>query len=233
MTAADLAEFQPEWVTPITTDLSRLDRLRDLPPNTQGIAALMMLNLMEQFPLGEYGFHSADALHVMIEAKKLAYADMLRYVGDPRFAQVPVDALLEQAARGRARQADRPGEGGLRRSSRRGSPASPTRRAATPSTCRSIDKDGNIVSLIQSNYSGFGSGLVPPGTGFMLHNRGGLFTLEKDQPNMLAPRKRPLHTIIPAFMEKGESADRLRHHGRMEPGAGARAVRRPTSPTTA
>ena len=90
---------------------------------------------MEQFPLGDYGFHSANALHVMIEAKKLAYADMLRYVGDPRFSKIPVDALLEQAARGRAREADRSGEGGVRGRAGDGSPASPTRRAATRSTC--------------------------------------------------------------------------------------------------
>jgi gamma-glutamyltranspeptidase/glutathione hydrolase len=147
MTAADLAEFQPEWVETIKTTY-RGWTVHEIGPNTQGIAALMMLNLMEQHPLGKYGFHSANAMHVMIEAKKLAYADTI-------YMSV-------------------------------------------------IDKDGNIASLIQSNYSGFGSGLVPPGAGFMLHNRGGLFTLEKGQPNTLAPRKRPLHTIIPAFMEKGE-----------------------------
>ena len=96
MTAADLKEFQPEWVEPISTTY-RGWTVYELPPNTQGIAALMMLNLMEQFPLGEYGFTSTKALHVMIEAKKLAYADMLRYVADPRFAKVPVLPMLSKA----------------------------------------------------------------------------------------------------------------------------------------
>ena len=106
MTAADLSEFEPEWVDPISTTY-RGWTVYELPPNTQGIAALMMLNLMEQFPLGEYGFHSAEALHVMIEAKKLAYADMLRYVGDPRFAKTPVTAMLNKAhAEKRARLID-------------------------------------------------------------------------------------------------------------------------------
>ena len=201
-TAEDLSEFEPEWVTPIQTTY-RGWTVSEIGPNTQGIAALMMLNLMEQFPLAEYGFHSAEALHVMIEAKKLAYADMLHYVGDPRFSSIPVPSMLnkEHAAQ-RAKLID------------------PARAqcAVTPSEFKSvtetaggdtiymsvIDKDGNIVSLIQSNYSGFGSGLVPPGAGFMLHNRGALFTLERNRPNTLEPRKRPLHTIIPAFMEKGD-----------------------------
>ena len=139
----------------------------------------------------------------MIEAKKLAYADMLHYVGDPRFSPIPVPEMLDKAhAAERAKLID------------------PTRArcSVTPSEFPGvtdaeggdtiymtvIDKDGNIVSLIQSNYSGFGSGLVPPGAGFMLHNRGALFTMEPDQPNTLEPRKRPLHTIIPAFMEKGD-----------------------------
>jgi gamma-glutamyltranspeptidase/glutathione hydrolase len=202
MTAADLAEFQPEWVTPIKTNY-RGWNVYEIGPNTQGISALMMLNLMEGFPIGEYGFNSVNALHAMIEAKKLAYADMLRYVGDPKFSRIPVAELLSKPrATARAKLID------------------PAKAACNvlPDTLAgitdaqgndtiymtAIDKDGNIVSLIQSNYSGFGSGLVPPGAGFMLQNRGGLFSLEKGQPNTLAPRKRPLHTIIPAFMEKDD-----------------------------
>ena len=202
MNAADLAEFQPEWVTPIKTTY-RGWNVYEIGPNTQGISALMMLNLMEQYPLGQYGFHSTNAMHVMIEAKKLAYADMLRYVGDPRFSKVPVDALLSKPrAVERAKLIDA------------AKAACQVEPATLPGVTDAqgndtiymsvIDKDGNIVSLIQSNYSGFGSGMVPPGTGFMLQNRGGLFSLEKGQPNTLAGHKRPLHTIIPAFMEKGD-----------------------------
>ena len=202
MTAADLAEFQPEWVQTISTTY-RGWTVHEIGPNTQGIAALMMLNLMERYPLGEWGFHSTNALHTMIEAKKLAYADMLRYVGDPRFSKMPVGELLNKdRAAGRARLID------AAKASCKVEPD--TLRGVTDSQGSDtiymsvIDKDGNIVSLIQSNYGGFGSGLVPPGAGFMLHNRGGLFTLEKGQPNTLAPRKRPLHTIIPAFMQKDD-----------------------------
>jgi gamma-glutamyltranspeptidase/glutathione hydrolase len=199
-TASDLEEFEPEWVTPLSTSY-RGWKVYEIGPNTQGIAALMMLNLMERFPMTEYGFHSADALHVMIEAKKLAYADMLHYVGDPRFSPVPVREMLDKThAAERAKLID----------------MAKAHCSVAPSDLRSvtdaeggdtiymsvIDKDGNIVSLIQSNYSGFGSGLVPKGAGFMLHNRGALFTMEPDRPNTLGPRKRPLHTIIPAFMEK-------------------------------
>jgi gamma-glutamyltranspeptidase / glutathione hydrolase len=201
-TAADLAEFQPEWVTPVKTTY-RGWTVYEIGPNTQGVAALMMLNLMEPYPIGQYGFHSADALHVMIEAKKLAYADMLKYVGDPRFSRIPTDALLSKTrAEGRAKLID---------SAKANCSVQPARLEGVTDAQGSdtiymsiIDKDGNIVSLIQSNYSGFGSGLVPPGAGFMLQNRGGLFSLEKGQPNTLEPHKRPLHTIIPAFMEKGD-----------------------------
>jgi len=202
MTAADLREFEPEWVDPVFTTY-RGWTVYELPPNTQGIAALMMLNLMEQFPLGEYGFHSVDALHVMIEAKKLAYADMLRYVGDPRFAKLPVAALLDKSNAGkRARLIDREKAAthvepsivdGLTNS-----------KGGDTIYLSAIDKDGNIVSLIQSIYFPFGSGLVPPRAGFALHNRGTLFTLDETHANALAPRKRPLHTIIPAFMQKGD-----------------------------
>ncbi len=202
MTAADLTEYEPEWVTPIKTSY-RGWNVYEIGPNTQGIAALMMLNLMEPYPIGEYGFHATDALHVMIEAKKLAYADMLRYVGDPRFSRIPVNELLSKPrATLRSKSID------LARASCKVEPAvlSGVTDAQGHDTIYMsvIDKAGNIVSLIQSNYSGFGSGLVPPGTGFMLQNRGGLFSLENGQPNTLEPRKRPLHTIIPAFMEKGD-----------------------------
>jgi gamma-glutamyltranspeptidase/glutathione hydrolase len=160
-----------------------------------------MLNIMAQVPMREYGFHSTRAMHVMIEAKKLAYADMLRYVGDPRFSSIPVDSLLSQAHSverahlvdpQRARCEVPPSQ----LASIAGAPGSETIYLTT------IDRDGNIVSLIQSNYDYFGSGLVAPGTGFALQNRGGLFTLEPAQPNTLAPRKRPLHTLIPGMMAK-------------------------------
>jgi gamma-glutamyltranspeptidase / glutathione hydrolase len=200
MTLEDLAELSPEWVEPISVRY-RGWSVYEIPPNTQGVAALMMLELMEPFPLGEWGFHSPRALHAMIEAKKLAYADMLRYVGDPRFAPVPVAQLLDPArAASRARLIDM---------SKAACEVAPDRLAGLTDSAGHdtiylsvVDKDGNIVSLIQSIYSAFGSGIVPEGTGFALHNRGGLFTLEPGQPNTLAPRKRPLHTIIPGFMQK-------------------------------
>ncbi len=202
MTAADLSEFQAEWVTPIKTSY-RGWNVYEIGPQTQGIAALMMLNLMEPFPMSDYGFHSTNALHVMIEAKKLAYADMLRYIGDPRFSRNPVDALLSKPrAAGRAKLIDPAKAACLVEPANL--PGITDAQGNDTIYMSVIDKDGNIVSLIQSNYSGFGSGLVPPGAGFMLQNRGGLFSLDKNQPNTLEPHKRPLHTIIPAFMEKGE-----------------------------
>ena len=203
MTAADLRELRPEWVAPISTTY-RGWTVYELPPNTQGIAALMMLNLMEQFPLGEYGFHSARALHVMIEAKKLAYADMLRYVGDSRFGEPPVAAMLDKAhAKQRAR---RIGAGDAARDVQPSVFDGLTNSSGNDTIYLSvIDRDGNIVSLIQSIYEGFGSAIVPPGAGFALHNRGALFTLDEAHPNALAPRKRPLHTIIPGFMQRGDT----------------------------
>jgi gamma-glutamyltranspeptidase/glutathione hydrolase len=202
MTAADLEEFQPEWVTPIRTNY-RGWNVYEIGPNTQGISALMMLNLMEQYPLAEYGFHSTNALHVMVEAKKLAYADMLRYVGDPKFSQLPVDALLSKPrAIDRAKLID-PAKANCQVLPAN-LPGITDAQGNDTIYMSVIDKDGNIVSLIQSNYNGFGSGLVPPGAGFMLQNRGGLFSLQKGEPNTLEPRKRPLHTIIPAFMERGD-----------------------------
>ena len=199
-THSDLSEFQPEWVEPIMTTY-RGWKVYELPPNGQGIAALSMLNLMERFPLQEYGHNSAKALHVMIEAKKLAYADMLRYVGDPKFSKVPVKEMISKALAEERAKLIQPDKASCQ--------VAPSElkmmtqlRGGDTIYMSAIDKEGNIVSLIQSNYSGFGSGLVPARTGFMLQNRGSLFTLERGHPNALEPRKRPLHTIIPAFMEK-------------------------------
>jgi gamma-glutamyltranspeptidase / glutathione hydrolase len=200
MTHADLREFVPEWVAPISTEY-RGWTVYELPPNTQGIAALMMLNLMQQFPLREYGFHSARALHVMIEAKKLAYADMLRYVGDTRFSDVPVAAMIDKSFAAERAKA-------IHQSTAAASvsPSSldgvTTAKGGDTIYLAAIDKAGNIVSLIQSIYEGFGSGVTAEGAGFMLQNRGALFSLEKGHANALAPRKRPLHTIIPGFMTR-------------------------------
>jgi gamma-glutamyltranspeptidase/glutathione hydrolase len=197
---ADLGEYQPEWVEPLSTKY-RGWTVYELPPNGQGIAALEMLNLMEPFPLADYGPNSAKALHVEIEAKKIAYADMLHYVGDPKFAKAPVKEMLsKKLAERRAKEIDLDKAHDAVMSSE----FEDFKRKAGNDTIYMcvVDKDGNMVSLIQSNYQGFGSGLVPPKCGFMLQNRGALFTLEKDHANALKPRKRPLHTIIPAFMEK-------------------------------
>jgi gamma-glutamyltranspeptidase/glutathione hydrolase len=198
MTADDLAKFQAEWVEPIQTTY-RGWTVSELPPNGQGLAALEMLNILEQFPLGEWGFHSTRTLHAMIEAKKLAYADLLKYVGDPRFSRIPVGQLIsKENAQKRARLID------MKKAS---CASEPSKVAMGNDTIylTAVDGEGNIVSLIQSNYAGFGSGLVPKGMGFMLQNRGALFTLKPGQPNTIAGRKRPLHTIIPAFMQKGET----------------------------
>jgi gamma-glutamyltranspeptidase/glutathione hydrolase len=194
--AADLAEYRPEWVQPISTTY-RGWTVYEIPPSGQGIAALMMLNLMEGFALGEWGRGSARTWHTMIEAKKLAYADLLRYVADPRFARVPAAGLLAKAyARERARLID------PRKAAATVLPGTPPEPGTETTYLCAVDEEGNMVSLIHSNYAAFGSGIVAEGTGFALQNRGGLFTLEAGHPNVLAGRKRPLHTIIPAMMSR-------------------------------
>lgn len=200
MNPQDLAEFSAEWVEPISTTY-RDWRVYELPPNGQGLAALMMLNIMENFPLGQkdYGFDSPNALHAMIEAKKLAYADLLKYIGDPRGQQLPVKELLSKnRAAERAKLID-PQHANC------DVPAGALPGAGDTTYLTVVDREGNMVSLIQSNYSEFGSGIVAEGTGFALQNRGALFALDASSPNALAGRKRPLHTIIPAFAEKGDT----------------------------
>jgi gamma-glutamyltranspeptidase/glutathione hydrolase len=198
MNADDLARFSGHWVEPISTVYHGWT-VYELPPNGQGIGALVMLNLMERFPLAEFGPGSANAFHVMIEAKKLAYADVIRYVCDPEINKVPVAGLLsKEYAQARAGLIDLAKANG---SVDAGQP--PPMGTDTTYFCV-VDAEGNMVSYIQSNYNSFGSGVVAGGTGFALQNRGGLFSLDPASPNLLAGRKRPLHTIIPAFMSKGD-----------------------------
>jgi gamma-glutamyltranspeptidase/glutathione hydrolase len=201
-TVEDFATFQPEWVDPISTTY-RGWTVYELPPNGQGIAALTMLNIMENFPLAAYGQNSAAALHVMIEAKKLAYADMVHYVGDPKFGPVPVNEMLSKdLAAQRAKLID------MTKASCHVVPSEIAQKLASRGSetiyMSTIDKDGNIVSLIQSNFGGYGTGMVAPGVGFSFQNRGAGFELAPGLPNSLAGHKRPLHTIIPAFMTKGD-----------------------------
>jgi gamma-glutamyltranspeptidase/glutathione hydrolase len=198
LAAGDLATYDAEWVAPLSTTY-RGWTVYELPPNGQGIAALMMLNILGRSPMASYGHNSPDALHTLIEAKKLAYADMAKHVCDPAFGDVPVSAMLSEAyATRRALEID----------PARAHPEvvhgdlSP--RGGDTTYLSVVDRDGNMVSLIQSIFASFGSGLVPEGSGFVLQNRGALFTMDPAHPNALAPRKRPLHTIIPGFMASGD-----------------------------
>jgi gamma-glutamyltranspeptidase/glutathione hydrolase len=198
MQSADLEEFSSEWVDPIWTEY-RGWKVYELPPNGQGIATLQMLNMMERYPLDRYGPASPEALHVKIEAQKLAYQDLAQYMADPRYSKVPVEGLLSRRyAEERARliETDR-----ARCVTRPGNP--PATRGDTVYLAV-VDKEGNIASFIQSVYLSFGSGIVVDGMGFHLHNRAGLFVLEDGHANVLAGRKRPFHTILPGFMEKGD-----------------------------
>jgi gamma-glutamyltranspeptidase/glutathione hydrolase len=201
-TLEDFRDFQPEWVEPVSTTY-RGWTVYELPPNGQGIAALSMLNIMEHFPMAQYGHNSVDALQVMIEAKKLAYADMYKYVGDPRFSPIPVKEIISKdLAEQRAKLIE------MNKAACQVVPsnisAELNKHGNSTIYLSTIDKDGNIVSLIQSNYAGYGTGFVAPGLGFSFHNRGAGFQLTPGLPNSLAGHKRPLHTIIPAFMEKGD-----------------------------
>lgn len=196
LTASDLGSFASEWVEPISIDY-RGWRVFELPPNGQGMAALEMLNIMENVRADGDGPLSAPELHRRIESMKLAYADAYRYVADPRRAAVPVEVLLSKAwARERAALID-PGKAN-----------GDFKYGRVPGTetvyLTVADREGNVASWIQSIYAGFGSGITVEGMGFPLQNRGAGFSLDPRHPNVLAGGKRPYHTIIPGFMEKGD-----------------------------
>jgi gamma-glutamyltranspeptidase/glutathione hydrolase len=195
LTAEDLATFSSEWVEPISIDY-RGWRICELPPNSQGIAALEMLNIMEASPAGPDGPHSPAEMHKRIEAMKLAYADVHRYNADPRHYDTPVNRLLsKEYALTRAKLIN-PDKANCE------VPAGDLT-ASDTTYLTIVDRDGNIVSWIQSIYAEFASGVTVDGMGFLLQSRGAGFTLDPTHPNVLAGGKRPFHTIIPAFMERG------------------------------
>ncbi|HEY2000928.1 MAG TPA: gamma-glutamyltransferase [Acidobacteriaceae bacterium] len=199
--ADDLAGFQPEWVEPVSTTYHGWT-VWEMPPNGQGIAALSMLNIMERFPIATWGHNSQKSLHVEIEAQKMAYADLAHYIGDPHASHIPVEQLIsKQLAAKRATQITEHAQCNVLPSDLSQQMA---RLSSDTTYLAVVDHEGNEVSLIQSNSGAFGSGLVAEGTGFVLQNRAGGFTLKPGQPNTLRPRTRPLHTIIPGFMQKGD-----------------------------
>ena len=190
----DLKNHKSEWIDPVSTSYRGFD-IWELPPNGQGIAALQILNLLEAYDIKSMGFGSAEYIHHFTEAKKIAFADRAKYYADMDFNKIPVDYLISKEY------------SELRRTEIDSNKAAMRVSAAEIENGDTIylttaDKDGNMVSLIQSNYRGMGSGMVPPGLGFMLQDRGELFSLEEGHFNVYEPEKRPFHTIIPAFITK-------------------------------
>ena len=195
LTLDDLKKNAPTWVTPMSVPFKGY-RLWELPPNNQGIAALEMLRMLEPYDLKAMGHNSAAYLHTLIEAKKLAYADLTRYVGDADHLAMPAANMLQDAF-----ITERRSHIDATKAMTRADPG-PLRTSSETIYLTVADSAGNMVSFINSLYDEFGSGIVVPGTGFALHDRGAGFTLEPDLPNTVAPGKRPFHTLIPAFVTK-------------------------------
>ncbi|MFP6829556.1 MAG: gamma-glutamyltransferase [Gammaproteobacteria bacterium] len=193
MSRRDLADHRADWIDPVSVSYRDFD-VWELPPNGQGIAALQILNLLEHFDFGELEPNSAEHLHLLVEAKRLAYEDRARYYADPDFEDVPVDWLISKDyAAERVKLID------PMTASRRVMPGDPELDSDTI-YLTAADGDGNMISLIQSVYSNFGSAICPDGVGFAIQNRGQSFSLNPEHPNRLEPHKRPFHTIIPAFL---------------------------------
>jgi gamma-glutamyltranspeptidase/glutathione hydrolase len=197
-TMKDFENYHAEWVNPISVNYKGYN-IWELPPNGQGLAVLQMLNMLKHFDLKKMGFNSADYLHTLVEIKKIVYEDRARFYADPRFSKIPIERLLsDDYAKERLK---------LFNSKRalRNIPYNDSKiEHGDTAYLTVVDKDFNAISLIQSNYSGFGSGMVPKGLGFCLQDRGALFSLKKGHPNVIAPGKRPFHTIIPAFVTKNQ-----------------------------
>ena len=190
----DLSRHHSEWVEPVSTTYRGYE-VWELPPNGQGIAALQMLNILEGFDIASMGFGSADYMHVFTEAKKLAFEDRAKYYADPLYSNIPVSQLISKRyASERRKLIDLQKAAGIFDAGKI--------EAGNTIYLTVADKSGNIVSLIQSNYRGMGSGMCPTGLGFILQDRGEMFSLEQGHANIYAPGKRPFHTIIPSFITK-------------------------------
>ena len=192
LTTADLSSYEVEWVDPVSINYRGYD-VWELPPNGQGIAALQILNILEGYDFSKIDFGSDEHIHLFTEAKKLAFEDRAKFYADMSFSDVPVDILLSESYADQRRALIK----------EKASMYSAGQISAGETIYMTVaDKDGYMVSLIQSNYFGMGSGVVPEGVGFMLQNRGALFSLDENHANVYAPSKRPFHTIIPAFVTK-------------------------------
>ena len=196
LTVNDMRSFQPQWVEPVSTNYRGYD-VWELPPNGQGIAALQILNILEQYDLRSMGHNSAELIHIFTEAKKLAYEDRAKYYADPNFNSIPVNELISKTYAKQRNKLINPNQ------------AAKSYLAGKLEDGDTIyltvaDNEGNMVSLIQSNYRGMGSGMVPPQLGFMLQDRGEMFSLDPNHANALVGGKRPFHTIIPAFITKDD-----------------------------
>lgn len=191
----DFENHTSEWIDPVSVNYRGYD-VYELPPNGQGIAALQMLNILEGFDLSKMGYNSEEALHTMIEAKKLVYEDRAKMYVDPEFADIPLDELLSNEYARERRQLI--GE----EAAQRVEPGTSILENGDTVYLTTADKHGNMVSLIQSNFRGMGSGVVVPDLGFVFQDRGELFSMDPDHANVYEPGKRPFHTIIPAFVMK-------------------------------
>lgn len=194
MTYEDFAQHTSEWVEPVSTNYRGYD-VWELPPNGQGIAALQILNLLEPYDLASMGFNSAEYIHTFVEAKKLAYEDRAKFYADMDFNDVPVDWLISKAYAKERMPLMSPDKSAKRYDAGK-------LKEGDTIYLTTADEEGNMVSFIQSNFAGMGSGVIPGDLGFMFQNRGNLFTLQEDHFNQYEPGKRPFHTIIPAFVTK-------------------------------
>ena len=193
---SDLNSFEPEWINPVSTNYRGYD-VWELPPNGQGIAALQILNILERFDIESMGFGTSDYIHLFTEAKKVVYEDRAKYYAATNFSDIPVEKLIsKEYANERSKLIN------LKKSSKSFNPGNLEIGDTIYLTV--ADSFGNMVSLIQSNYRGMGSGVVPANTGFMLQDRGEMFSLDPSHMNSLMPGKRPFHTIIPAFVTKND-----------------------------